>query len=201
MYRPLTFFVAILATLSFSASAHATPASDATIDQLFKVMNLDKVIISTEAQVMAQSQQLIPNLVDSQIGQILSKTQNGGLTPEMRDNLKVIASDFSSKLSQEFQQEYPKQVSVSKFARASASALYRKYYTDEELKDLITFYQSPVGQKSLVVTPKLVSEQMDEMSKNVFPQINKLIYELVDKEGPKLVDEINKSGTAPKAAK
>jgi hypothetical protein len=39
--------------------------------------------------------------------------------------------------------------------------LYAKYYTEEELKELINFYKSPVGQKHLNMTPKLMEETMN----------------------------------------
>ena len=36
--------------------------------------------------------------------------------------------------------------------------IYDKYYTREEIRDLTTFYQSPVGQKTVRVLPKLSME-------------------------------------------
>lgn len=39
--------------------------------------------------------------------------------------------------------------------------IYDKYYTREEIHDLTTFYQSPVGQKTIKVLPKLSAEAID----------------------------------------
>jgi hypothetical protein len=39
--------------------------------------------------------------------------------------------------------------------------LYGKYYTEEELKDLLEFYKSPVGQKVTEVTPRITRDAMD----------------------------------------
>ncbi|OGX18507.1 MAG: hypothetical protein A2Y04_03410 [Omnitrophica WOR_2 bacterium GWC2_45_7] len=38
--------------------------------------------------------------------------------------------------------------------------IYDKYYDEKELEELIRFYQSPIGQKFLEVTPKIVDESM-----------------------------------------
>jgi uncharacterized protein len=43
-----------------------------------------------------------------------------------------------------------------------AIPLYDKYYSPEDLKELIQFYATPVGQKTLTVLPKLAHELQDE---------------------------------------
>ena len=39
--------------------------------------------------------------------------------------------------------------------------IYDKYYTRDEIHDLTVFYQSPVGQKTIKVLPKLSAEAID----------------------------------------
>ncbi len=39
--------------------------------------------------------------------------------------------------------------------------IYAKYFTDQELKELIVFYKSPVGAKNLALTPQLMTEVME----------------------------------------
>jgi len=39
--------------------------------------------------------------------------------------------------------------------------IYDKYYTRNEIRDLTRFYQSPVGQKTIKVLPKLSAEAID----------------------------------------
>ena len=38
--------------------------------------------------------------------------------------------------------------------------LYHKYYTEQEIEALITFYQSPIGKKTIAVMPMLMQESM-----------------------------------------
>lgn len=40
--------------------------------------------------------------------------------------------------------------------------VYDKYYSDDDIKGLIQFYQTPLGQKALTVMPKLLSESQDK---------------------------------------
>ena len=39
--------------------------------------------------------------------------------------------------------------------------IYNKYFTNEEIKQLITFYQTPLGQKTITVLPQLYQESYD----------------------------------------
>jgi uncharacterized protein len=48
---------------------------------------------------------------------------------------------------------------VSELIDASAR-IYATHFTEQELKDLLAFYQSPLGQKVLVEEPKVLDESM-----------------------------------------
>lgn len=43
--------------------------------------------------------------------------------------------------------------------------VYSKYYNEQDLTDLITFYSSPTGKKNLQITPKLLEDTMQEAVK------------------------------------
>jgi hypothetical protein len=43
--------------------------------------------------------------------------------------------------------------------------IYDKYFSDDEIKSLIQFYETPLGQKTLSVLPKLMLEMQEEGSK------------------------------------
>lgn len=52
--------------------------------------------------------------------------------------------------------------------------IYAKYYTESDLDELIKFYKSPIGQKTLTVMPALMKESMEaggKMGREVAIQI------------------------------
>jgi hypothetical protein len=60
--------------------------------------------------------------------------------------------------------------------------LYLSVYTEEELQQLISFYESPVGQKMIAKTPLLMQQTMAISQKhtaNLIPKIQKMVSELV----------------------
>jgi len=46
-----------------------------------------------------------------------------------------------------------------------AARIYASHFTEPELKQLLTFYQSPVGQKAIVEEPKILDESMTNAGK------------------------------------
>lgn len=60
--------------------------------------------------------------------------------------------------------------------------IYDKHFTQDEIKDLIKFYESPTGKKLLETTPEISKDLMNSMMTNYMPEFqekltNKL-YEL-----------------------
>lgn len=55
------------------------------------------------------------------------------------------------------------------------TVLYDKYYTESEIKDLVTFYKSPAGQKMVAVMPDLNKEMMMILLTKYVPEIQQML--------------------------
>ena len=63
--------------------------------------------------------------------------------------------------------------------------IYDKYYTEDEIKQLIQFYSSGVGKKSIEQTPTIMQEGMEagkQWGRSLGPEINKRLVEQFKKE-------------------
>ncbi|HEY8344757.1 MAG TPA: DUF2059 domain-containing protein [Bacillota bacterium] len=59
--------------------------------------------------------------------------------------------------------------------------IYMSVYTEEEVRELIEFYQSPVGQKSIEKMPMLMRQSMEISQKymwNVMPRMEEIMIEM-----------------------
>ena len=64
--------------------------------------------------------------------------------------------------------------------------LYNKYFTEIEIKEMIVFYSSPLGQKTIQVMPALFQESMQLgqiWGASVAPQVERRIKEMLRKKG------------------
>ncbi|HCA08016.1 DUF2059 domain-containing protein [Chryseobacterium sp.] len=66
----------------------------------------------------------------------------------------------SSDISDEFFDEFMAEVTTEKITELYLP-IYSKYYSESEVDDLIRFYKSPVGQKTLSVLPAIMKESID----------------------------------------
>ncbi len=59
--------------------------------------------------------------------------------------------------------------------------VYVTLYTEEEMRELIAFYKSPIGQKYINTTPKLMQESLEisqNQMKDIMPKIRSLSQEM-----------------------
>ncbi|WP_080778001.1 DUF2059 domain-containing protein [Chryseobacterium phocaeense] len=70
----------------------------------------------------------------------------------------------SPDISEEFIQEFIAEVTSEKLLGMYVP-IYTKHYTESELDQLITFYKSPVGQKSISVAPSIMKESIESGGK------------------------------------
>jgi len=70
----------------------------------------------------------------------------------------------SPDISEEFINEFISEVTPEKLIEIYAP-IYVKYYTESEMDELIKFYKSSVGQKTISVVPSILRESMEAGSK------------------------------------
>jgi hypothetical protein len=68
----------------------------------------------------------------------------------------------------------------SRKSDSQSAALYDKYFTGDEIKGLLAFYQSPVGQKAAQVLPSLTQEAMQDGMKEGQMVAQKSMKRLLD---------------------
>jgi len=89
----------------------------------------------------------------------VDKSMNAVIT-QYRQLLPNVPSAFWDKMEKKFGSEF-----ISKCV-----PIYDKYYTHDEIKQLIKFYESPIGKKSIATTPVILQESMAigaEMGKQI----------------------------------
>jgi hypothetical protein len=90
-------------------------------------------------------------------------------------NLDKDAEDLLTKYATELQEK--SQESVPKYIE-EATLVYARHFTLEELKQINTFYDSPVGQKLIAKTPEIAGELSDLSTEAVGSVTQKMLGQL-----------------------
>lgn len=89
-----------------------------------------------------------------------------GIMDGMEQNMRPILQnalppgDYREKLIDAFIAKFRTKLDLNRLLDL-AVPLYDQNYSDSEIKNLITFYETPLGQKVVRVTPAMTSEMMD----------------------------------------
>lgn len=141
----------------FSSVSHAQTATDKSLDELFSLTDMDK-------------------LVDSAYGQMDSMFAQMAGQMELTEAQKPIMEKFFKKYTALVREELSWQQ-----LKAPMNEAYRKVFTEPEVRELIEFYQSPLGKKLLEKMPELMQASMvlvQESMKDLMPKLQTLQQEM-----------------------
>jgi len=126
---------------------------------------LGSTIVSTWAcaqqagspEALQAATELMAIMSPEMIGQV-SQQMTAVIWPQMENSLgsKVDAATMSE-LREEFERQL---VRFTSEATKDAPAIYAKYFTAQELREMTAFYRTPTGAKTLQLVPKVMGEYM-----------------------------------------
>ncbi|MEZ0231419.1 MAG: DUF2059 domain-containing protein [Methylophilaceae bacterium] len=149
----------------FNGLAIADDISDA------KVANIKKLIeITGSANIGKQ----FADAISQQMFKIIKQAR-----PDIPDRALVVMNDALTNLMSE--KMYTQDGLIERII-----PIYSKYFTNDEIKQLLDFYKTPLGQKSISVMPQLLNESMlagQAWGQSLEPEIQKRVVLALQKEG------------------
>ncbi len=129
----------------FTLSVHATPATEASVEELLKLLNFEKV----NGTVSSAMQESMRKMLRSTFELLFSKAtdeQKKSLDARLDAHVQMIAAD------------------VSWANRKSAYIkVYQKHFSEEEVTSLSTFFSSPDGLRYVEKSPEMQRDLFIEL--------------------------------------
>jgi ribosomal protein L16 Arg81 hydroxylase len=107
----------------------------------------------------------------------LAISEQVDLSEEDRQRLLTRLADWDS-FAQRFYELFVERVDFTKIIQTVYQPLYDKYFTADELKEIVVFYRTPVGRKLMESMPALMQEAGQAVDQQVQPQAVALIQEI-----------------------
>ncbi len=192
--RVKSILLAVLTTISCCAPAFAltpeeqsaktasppnpnlSPEKKALIMDLLKITEADKAVDKVVAQMMAAHQKQYPLM----IAQIVNA--DSSLTDAQKKDIIDKSNQRSTRSSERLKELFTQKIDLGDVLNKVALVVYGKNFNDGELKDIIAFYKTPTGQKSLKQMPEVMRESMDMTTTLIAPQMGQIITQLMDEE-------------------
>ncbi len=180
MKRFLQICLITAITFSFSIFAKAqTKISDEKrkiIAELIALTKADKQIYQITDSAIAVYEKQPPITVETMLG------KNNNLNPAQRIEMQKILDVHQQSFSRKFRERLPQTIDFSKYIENSIYPLYDKFFSESELRDLVTFYKTPTGQKVIGTMPMLAAESLQNARTVLTPQISELIETIIQEE-------------------
>lgn len=156
--RRYAFIFLTIITLAFSFGvAAAENTHRAAVEKLLLLMNQDQIM-----------EQMFPQVKQF----VMQQFQQENISPEQTQAFEK----YFDKIFDVMQEE----MSWDKM-RDDFIQIYTAVYTEDEVNELIAFYESPIGQKTIAKTPLLMQQSMavsQKHTQNMMPKILKIAAEM-----------------------
>ena len=160
----------ILLLLVLSCAAHADSYND-DLEKLFEVTGLVNNYINLNSQVINQMQGGFLRAADQSIdGSTFSADQKKQAGEILKARFSIMVKNYENHIK--------KSMPYDKVANEIYMPLYKESYSPADVKELLKFYQSPIGKKALEFNRKVGQEA----SKRTAEKYDAIIVEFVERE-------------------
>jgi len=180
--------VLVMTTLlaGFAAAQEAAPPPDgSTVAPAKRELVLQIIAIIEPAKLTGEIETALIADLERRYPQILEQVVPGFTRPEEESarsaHDRAVAESFQ-RVAKRFRTLYMERIQLAQILEEIYVPLYDKYYTDAELQDLLAFYRTPTGGKTLRVTAQLVQEAMDGSNARLMPQLLGILQEVMEEE-------------------
>ena len=166
-----------------------TPEKAALIKELMEVTHLRESIKSIMETMGQQAEELQEQLFAQMLAEEpgLSEDERQEALVKMRINREVRNKRFNELLAQ--------RIDFPKVLEEISDELYDHYFSEEDLRNLVTFHKSATGQKSIAVMPQLFSDSMRKTGERLLPVVREISTQIAKEQQQEL--ETNKKQVAP----
>lgn len=159
----------------------------ALIAELLDVTGSRKSAMQVYQAMLDQQEKMMPDLVKESVA---NNAEFQRLTDEQREELRKKLVENSNRTSKRVKELFEERIDFSKIVEDISYELYDKYYTEDELKDLVGFYRTSTGKKTIAVMPTMFSESMTMTMERIKPQMSEIMTTLTKEESERVSKEL-----------
>ena len=126
--------------------------------------------------------------------------QDKNLTPAQKQELQQMAAESAERVGKRIREFLTQRMNIGQMIEEISFPIYDKNFTESELRDIIAFYRTPTGQKTITLAPKMMMEAMIAFSEKFTPKFQEFIKETTEAELAQMKQKL-KNGNGKKTAR
>lgn len=117
-----------------------------------------------------------------------------------RTDLLQKAKESSDRMFARYRELLPQRLNLSEILEQVSFKVYDKYFTTQELNDIIGFYRTPAGKKALSVLPQVMEESTSMTGRLITPKVKDIVAEIVIEERRRIESQAAAEAAEQKSA-
>lgn len=182
----LTFFMIFFALfMKANAQSEIAPDKQAAIKELVALINADNKAEAMVGVLSAQMDSMRETIIDS----VLKERTDINASEKQTIREYLLAEQDAS--TKRFQERLMQKINFTEMINEISVVVYDKYYTLEEIRELVAFYKTPTGQKTLKTMTPLLADTLRLTQERIVPKIPVVLKELQDEEKQEIERQVN----------
>lgn len=165
----ISSIVALSYMPTVKAEQAITPTKRALIKELLTITNADKTSNQIWDAMLSQMEANLPTMISQ-----MMKDQPSLQGQEQQQKV----SELSQRIFKRYKELLQQRINMAEIVEQVNYPIFNKYYTENELKDLIAFYKTPTGKKAISVMPQIASESMQLSNQLIMPKMMELMQDM-----------------------
>jgi hypothetical protein len=164
-----------------------SPEKRALISELLEVTEAKKNAVAIFNAMLDENEKQMPDIVWQGL---LNQKELQELDVEAKEALRKKLLAESERMNKRIRELFSAGIDMARVIEDVSVDLYDKYFTEDEIKDLIVFYKSHTGKKTTEVLPKMFGESMTNTMDAVKPKVLEIVAQLVNEETARVKKEL-----------
>lgn len=164
-----------------------SPEKRSLINELLEVTEAKKNALAVFNAMLDENEKQMPDIVWQGL---LNQKEIQKLDAEAKEALRRKLLAESERMNKRVRELFSAGIDMARVVEDVSFDLYDKYFTEDEIKDLIVFYKSHTGKKTTETLPKMFSESMTNTMDAIKPKVLEIVTQLVSEETARVKKEL-----------
>ena len=164
-----------------------SPEKRALISELLEATEAKKNALAVFNTMLDENEKQMPDIVWQGL---LNQKEIQKLDAEAKEALRKELLAESERMNKRTRELFSAGIDMARVVEDVSIDLYDKYFTEDEIKDLIVFYKSHTGKKTTEVLPKMFGESMTNTMDAIKPKVLEIVAQLVNEETARVKKEL-----------
>lgn len=162
----------------------------AAIDELIEVTELNKRIELIKQSFWRNAQRAFRS------ASLNSLRKDAQFKDVSSDQLLEAVNKKADILAEKYKDLFNKRIDLDVLVKKVATDVYAKYFSAQEIRDIIAFYKTSTGRKARELMPKIAAESMRETQELMQPDLKEIVKEVLADLAPSESKTVSKTESA-----